>query len=290
MVRIDPLKRIHTSSFNWNVSTPSNNIITILYNDPALLKAKYPILGDNFACNAYLTDLYTIERAYSLPSAQLPDYTDEDTRRERTLKTSRMQWGSAAFHANFFVTGKTPPISTNDWVFIGTIPILNTEGFKYTRHRPMDLVTHNLARPFGEGSSLGLQIENVGYPLTSADKLGIDCTWHQETSLVQDDWAPVLIQTAATVTSYSDSIIVSIGTLARQLFAARPTRDSLTITNNSTTATVYYSLNGGTPSASSNDGTLAPGITREIAKPTGIITAIATAANTQITAKETYKQ
>jgi hypothetical protein len=231
-----------------------------------------------------------IERPYSLPDTELPDYLDEDTRKQRTLKTNQMQWESPRFDANFFVCGKKPPLLFTDWVFIGTVPIVNTKGFKYTRHRPIDLLTHNLARPFGEFASLGLQIEVIEHPFTSADKISIDATWHQESPIVQPDFSPVLIETAATVTAYSDSNSLTIGTLTRQLFAARPTRTMLTITNNATTASVYISTAGQTPTATSNDGTVGPGGTKVFPAATGVINAVASAGSTAIIAKEEYKQ
>jgi hypothetical protein len=290
MSRIDPYKKVYTASFNWNVNTPAGTIIPILYNDPALLKASEPLLPDKFTCNAYLTDLYTIERAYSLPSIDIPNYTDEDTRRQRTLKTQQMQWSDARFDANFFVCGKKPPLTNNDWVFIGTIPILNTQGFKYTRHRPIDLLTHNLARPFGEFASLGLQIETIAYPLTSIDRISIDASWHQESPIVQPDFAPVLIETAATITAYSDSTTLTISTANRQIFPSRPTRFLLTVTNSSTTATVYISTTGSVPTATSNDGSVGPLGTKDFPNATGTINAVASAATTPITVRERYNQ
>jgi len=290
MVRVDGATRLHTGSFNWNNATPAGTIVSILYNDPALLKAKFPLLPNDFACNAYMTDLYTIERAYSLPDAPLPDYTDEDTRKQRTMKTYDMQWKNPRFDANFYVCGKRPPFAASEWVFLGTIPVLNTEGFKYVRHRPFDLFTHNLVRPIGEHGSIGLEIQLIDHPLTPLDKISIDLNWHQTAQLIQPDFAPVSIQTAATVTGYSDSIVVAIGTLTRQLFAARPTRNLVTVFNGSASATVYVSTVGGNPTASSNNGTVAPGRTEEFPNATGIISASASASNTSITAKETYNQ
>lgn len=243
MARVDPVKKVYTSSFNWNNTTPKDTIIPIVNNDPALLKAAYPSLQNEFACNAYLTDLYMVERPYSLPSTDLPDYTDEDTRRDRTLKTSRMQWDSPSFHANFFITSKNFITNTSDWVFLGTIPIINTQGFKYIRHRPMDLFTHNLARPLGDGAKLGLQIETFqGYPLTSIDTIGIDCTWHQEALLIQPDFTPIYIEASTMVTSYSDKFTVSISRTNIEALPMRPSRRKLTILNNSTTGTLYLAL------------------------------------------------
>lgn len=253
MPRIDQIRKLYTSSFNWDNSTPKDTIVPILNNDPGLLKASYPQLQEGFACNGYLTGLYLIERPYSLPSTDLPDYTDEDTRRERTLKTSRMQWESPGFHANFFISGKRFISNNNDWVFLGTIPIINTQGFKYIRHRPFDLTTHNLTREFGEWAKLGLQIETFeGFPLTSMDTISIDCTWRQESEIIQSDFSPIYIETSAMITSYSEKNTFQITKASQEILPIRPSRRKLTIINNSTAGTIYLAFGKAASDTSNN--------------------------------------
>lgn len=292
MVRVDPLKVCHTISMRIEASNITTDIIPIVYNNPSLIKQEYPQLPDNiedFGCNGYLTDLYSVERPYGLAEIQLPDYLDEDTKRERLLKTHQMQWESENFLLNLYTTKKRPPLTKEDWNFIGSIPILNTAGFKYTRHRPFDLFTHNLARSFGKWASAGIEIQITGKNFGPLDTITIDGSWHQETALIQPDFTPVLID--ASVTSYQEATNLLVGVASRQILPSRVNRLEVEATNNSTSNTIYVGLNGVTPTASANSGAIAPGNTLVWkAGVTGIINAIASGVSTNITVKERYNQ
>ncbi len=292
MVRIDSFRQDYTASFNYDY-TQGENIITILDNDPMLLKTVFPSLPSDFVCSGYLTELFSIERAYTLGSSELPQFEDTDTDRDRILKANQLQWTSPRYHLNFYTSGKTTISSVNDWVFIGTVPILNTGGFKYTRHRPFDLLSQNLARPFGKRAKLGIQIEDAGFgTLNAGDSLGIDLVWHQEATIVQDDYTPVIITSAQTtnVTAFTDRNTRNIGTTSQNIISARANRISAAITNNSASAIVYIGLDR-IPTASANDGSVAASSTFSIVSTfKGQVNAVANAAATSITSSETYQQ
>lgn len=292
MVRIDSFRQDYTGSFNFDY-TQGSNIITVLDNDPILLKTIFPSLPSDFVCSGYLTELFSIERAYTLGSSELPQFEDTDTDRDRILKANQLQWNSPRYHLNFYISGKTTISSINDWVFIGTVPILNTGGFKYTRHRPFDLLSQNLARPFGKRAKLGIQIEDAGFgTLNAGDSLGIDLVWHQEATIVQEDYTPVIITSAQTtnVTAYADRNTRNIGTASQNILSAKAARISCSVTNNSASAIVYIGLDR-TPTASANDGAISASSTINITSSfKGQINALANAAATSITTTETYQQ
>ena len=289
-MRTETIPKIYTGTFKWDKNV-GENIVVLLDNDRQLLKNSEPLLPQNFICNAFLDELYTVEQFPSLPKALLPNWADEDSRRERVLKTYDMQWKSERLDCNLFVTGKTTITSPGDWCFIGTIPFLNTEGFKYTRHSAFDLLSIKLARGFGERAKLGMQIQQVGqYPFASIDSLTVDYTWRQEARLIQEDYTPVQIQTAQVtqVTAYSELITSTIALAARQVAPAREKRISFQITNNGST-TIYYSLNSSAATATSNDGVVPPASTREVINHNGTITAASSGAAGNITTRDRYQ-
>ena len=290
-MRVDTIPRIYTGSFNWDKSV-GQNIVTLLDNDPSLIRQAEPNLPQDFICNCFLEELYTIERFPSLPQTSLPDWSDKDSRRERTLKTYEMQWKTKNLHCNLFITKKVTASTLNDWTFLGTIPFLNTEGFKYTRHSAFDLLTNKLVRGFGERAKLGIQIEQASeYPFADIDKLSIDYTWRQEAILIQPDYTPVYIGAAQVtdITAYSELITSSLGMVARQVAPAREKRISLQMTNNGN-STFYYSQ-GATVSATNNDGIIAPSSTREILNYNGVVAMVssATAVSGNLTTRERYQ-
>lgn len=290
-MRVDIIPKIYTGTFTWD-KTVGQNVVTLLDNNRDLIKQTEPNLPESFICNAFLDELYTVEKFPSLPTTPLPNWTDEDSRRERTLKTYEMQWASKSLHCNLFVTKKIVANTIDDWTFLGTIPFLNTEGFKYTRHSAFDLLTNKLARGFGERAKLGIQIEQVSeYPFAAIDSLSIDYTWRQEAILIQPDYTPVYIGTAqvSEITAYSELITSSLGMIARQVAPSREKRVSIQITNNGN-STFYYSQ-GTTVSATNNDGVIAPSSTREIINYNGVVTMISSAAQAagNLTIRERYQ-
>ena len=262
MVRFDSGSKDYMISFKITQAN-ATNIITIIDADPTPLRAKHPSLPTDAIVNAYLTELFATCVINSLPEINIPDYQDEDSRTQRLTKTLSMQWTSPRLHLNFYTCAKSIISSPSDWNFVGAESLINTAGYPYERKRPSDFLTENLARALGDTGKIGVSVADVGSGyLTSIDEITIDGSWKHEYTVMQPDFSPVIVQgTVQQISSYTDTNTRALGSVSTQVLAARSKRTTSSIKNNSGTATVYIGYTSPV-SATSNDGTIAPGATR----------------------------
>lgn len=270
---------------------PSENasIIPIVYNDPDYARNRY-VIPEGYICNGFLTELYVYAEIDSLAENPLPSYLAEDTETERVVKTLNAQWGSTV--PKFYLQLWRWREASSEWLPRGKISLTNQYGYPYTISRPLDLLTDNIARDFGEKFKLGVSIVDAGFGLLKTiDRVIVDGTWKQDIRIIKPDTPVISVQGASVVnvTQYRNSNQGTVGTTRRNLLDANNARISATVLNTHATNTLYIAERDITPSATNNDGAIPAGGSKNITTGyKGIVYGLASAINTSYTATETY--
>lgn len=295
MVRVDALPVSRTISRSL-VGLTNNQIVPIISNDIAVFQAEFGIT-ERCKINGFISELRAFSSIKSLSSVPIPDFSITDSDTDKILKTQQLMWGDAAarFDLCLWSAGKLNP-SASEWILEGILPLTNSAGYPYTLHNPLDLLTTNLAREFGENTSFGVSIKDAGWGLPSVlDTINIVGGWKQDCRIIQPDYIPVPINvqgaTVQSVVQYRNENTANTALTKRTLLEANTKRISASIKNNSGSATLYLSETDVTPTASVNDGTVAPGATRAIrAGYVGAIYGAASATGTSTTSVEIFNQ
>jgi hypothetical protein len=291
MVRVDKAPRTYTIS--TRLPTVEVETLTILAdNRKTNFTNSYPIIPADSWSNGYISELYLYCEIDSLVDINIPDYTDEDTRSERIVKTLDMEWKSPRYQVALWTTAN--PLATANtfqyWNKIGMVSLLQQSGYPYTRYRPLDLLTDNLMRELGENAKVAISIMDVGWFFpNSADVIVVDGSWRQELIIVQPDFVPLVsLGNVQQVTQFTDSLIQLVATASKSVLPTRESRTVASLKNGSPTAVAYYSYNS-VCTPTSNDGAIAAGATKplEPAPKTGVWMCMASG-TANCTTLETY--
>lgn len=150
--------------------------------------------------NALLTDLWVTAQVSSLPEVKLPIIEDGETQTERLNKTILYEWGTARLELRFLLGD---PLG--NWASFGETSIKNPSGYRYRKHRVLDLITDNPGYSLEENWKLGVQLLNVGFgDLKDSDRLDITGAWTQEFVAIQAQ-PPYVVNTVSGSGSNSPS-------------------------------------------------------------------------------------
>lgn len=271
------------------IPATSSAIVEIINNDVNYAKTKYGIT-EGYVCNGFLTELYIYAEIESLAENPLPEYLAEDTEAEKVIKTLNAMWGSSV--PKFYIQLWRYKESTNEWLPRGKISLTNQYGYPYTISRPLDLLTDNIARDFGEKYRLGVSVIDAGSGLLRSDDLVIiDGTWKQDIRIIKPD-TPVISVVGSTVQNVTQTQKIlsgTMGTTRRIAFDANTARISAIVKNDSSTATIFIAERDITPSSSNNDGSIPPNGSRIVTSTyKGTVYMAASAAATPWTTTEVY--
>ncbi|MCC5641317.1 hypothetical protein LC593_37095 [Nostoc sp. CHAB 5844] len=129
----------------------------------------YPIFSDvDFSIdngsvlseNIFIKNLKAYVKIDSLPEANLPDITLEDSNTQALYKTLNTEWTSARKQLDLLVSE-----DSINWYPVGSISLLNPAGYPYRVYNIMDLYTQNLAIELGKNGRLGVQLKDAGWGL-----------------------------------------------------------------------------------------------------------------------------
>jgi hypothetical protein len=293
-VRIEPFPITETIAQKITLLN-ADNIITIVRNDPAYYRTEFAI-DDPYYVNGFLSELYCYSEIESLPEVPIPNYETVDSETTKLNKTLQIVWGGPRFHLCTWISKSLNP-TPDTWILTGMTSLLNSQGYPYRRDRPLDLLTDNLAREFGQNTCIGVSIRNVGHGLPDArDVINIDGAWKRDCRIVRPDFIPVLVSggTVQNVTQFQRTRDLSIAAVnaTKKTTALAPTAGRITasVQNTHVSATLYYAERDITPTSTDNDGTIAPGATRAVRSGySGAVSVSATGAAT-LTINELYNQ
>lgn len=273
------------------IPASSSSIITLINNDPSYASSRFGIT-EGYQSNGFITELYAYSEIVSLADVPLPDYNLEDTQSDKIVKTLNSVWGTST--PKFYLQLWRWKASTSTWLPRGKISLTNPSGYPYTISRPLDLLTDNIARDMGENFKLGVSIVNAGSGLlTASDVVIIDGCWKQDVRIVKPDTPVISVQGASVtnVTQYQTIISSTTGTTRKIMLNANTGRISATIQNTHGSNTIYIAYSDYTPNATTNDGAIAAGASRNVTSGyKGIVYSTGSAVNTSYTVTETYQQ
>ena len=272
------------------IPAQSSDVVQIIYNDPTYANTRFGIT-EGYQSNGYITELYAYCEIESLNEVPLPDYQLEDTQSDKILKTLNSVWGPTT--PKYYLQLWRWHSGLSLWLPRGKISLTNPEGYPYTISRPLDLLTDNIARDMGEKFKLGVSIVDAGQGLLkSADTVVIDGCWKQDVRIVMPDTPVITVQGASVtnVTQYANTTTSTTGTTRKIMLAANTGRISATIQNTHGSNTIYIAYSDYTPNATTNDGAIAAGGSRNVQSGyKGIVYSTGSAINTSYSLTEVYQ-
>lgn len=130
--------------------------------------------------NCFLKNLRVFANVSSLPEAPLPDFAITDSATAKLTKTLDIEWKSPRKQLNLYITDAANP-TLEDWLQVGSISMINPYGYPFRVYNVLDLFTDNLALELGENGKIGVQVQDVGHGLISAnDKVTIHGSYMEE--------------------------------------------------------------------------------------------------------------
>lgn len=178
---ISSVNRVKTISLPLNVVSGSE-IVTVYSNSSLTIGREFLPGYKIVAFNCFLKNLKVFASLTSLEEALLPDFNLDDSDTQKLIKTLDIEWKSPRKQLNLYVS------SGGNWLQIGSLSMLNPYGYPFRIYNLMDLLTDNLAAELGENSKIGVQVQEVGYGLlTAQDKVTIHGSYTEEIFLESED-------------------------------------------------------------------------------------------------------
>lgn len=169
----------------------SQQIVTLVDCNKFRLFNRYNLRNAVGWINAQIVELYCTSSIISIPEVAPPILNREDGEYANLQKTQDYLWKTSRIDLELFSRVQNRP-----WVYIGSVPLKHNSGFRYRRHRLIDLLTDNVQCEFGEGGALGARLVNVGWGnISASDRVSIIGSYIEEAVLVQDQ-LPSVINTA----------------------------------------------------------------------------------------------
>ncbi|MBE9210230.1 hypothetical protein IQ244_27780 [Nostoc sp. LEGE 06077] len=188
----------------------------------------YPIFTDNdftidtgsvVSENIFVKNLKAYVKIASLPEANLPDITLEDSNTQALYKSLNTEWSSARKQLDLLVSE-----DSINWHPVGSISLLNPAGYPYRVYNIMDLYTQNLAIELGKNGRLGVQLKDAGWGLLqSGDTVTIHGSYVKEICI---DDSPTPINNSV---PFNKTVNNEISTILN----ANPNRKNVIISNES---------------------------------------------------------
>lgn len=163
------------------VPTQMGRTVVLADNNSHRIRGKYGLGDVKGWINGFLHDCWVTAKIRSLPEVKLPIFGEFDTPTEQLNKTLLYEWGTARLELELLLGD-----SQGNWGSFGETAIKNSNGYRYRKHRALDLITDQPGFQLEEGFKVGVKLINVGFgDLTSNDKIDILGSWSQEFVAIQ---------------------------------------------------------------------------------------------------------
>lgn len=156
-------------------------IVCICENSSHRIRSRYGLGSIPGWVNAIVNELYLTAHINSLPEVPLPVFDEYATNDQRLAATLQYEWGTARIELEVLI-GDTQ----GNWASLGETALKNSNGYRYRKHRLLDLLTDNPGFQLEEGYRLGVMLKNMGFgDLRDTDSLSVTGNWIQEFIAVQ---------------------------------------------------------------------------------------------------------
>ena len=173
--------KIHRQILTNIIPTQMGKTVVIVDNTANKIRGKFGLWSVKGWINGLVHDCWVTAKIRSLPEVKLPLFEEFDTATDRLQKTLLYEWGTARLELEILLGD-----SLGNWGSFGESAIKNSNGYRYRKHRTLDLMTDNPGFQLEEGFKVGVRLINVGFgDLTAADKIDVMGAWTQEFVAVQ---------------------------------------------------------------------------------------------------------
>lgn len=182
LMPITPISQVKTIAHKLD----STDEIKTIYSTSLVINSEYLPGYKIISFNAFIKNLKAFASVESLPEVPLPSFLPTDTSTDKTMKVLDIEWNSPRKQLNLHIANNTgvEPI----WYLVGSLSMLNPYGYPFRIYNLMDLFTDNLALELGENSRIGVQVQNVGHGLlTAQDNVVIHGSYTEEMFIQSED-------------------------------------------------------------------------------------------------------
>lgn len=146
-------------TINQNIQSSET---VILYENTAVNIGTELVPGHKvISFNSFVKNLRAFARVHNLQPAQLPNIELSDSETDKLKKVLNAQWTSPRMHLELFISNAEN--GSDNWSPVGSISLLNPQGYSYKLYNLMNLYTNNLAIELGVDGKLGARVIDVGY-------------------------------------------------------------------------------------------------------------------------------
>lgn len=213
------------------IPTQMGKNVILIDNHAHKIRGKFGLWDVPGWINALVHDLWVTAKVNSLPEVTLPLLGEFDTQQEQLQKTLLYEWGSARLELELLLGD-----GSGRWASFGEAAIKNTNGFRYRKHRGLDMMTDNPGFQLEEGYQVAAKLINVGFgDLKVTDKIDIIGTWSQEFVAVQAQ-PPYVVNnnygssTAPTPVAASNAVLTLTVSSGTQAFIGSDTPINISLT------------------------------------------------------------
>lgn len=183
---ISTINRVKTIAIPLTVDDANNT--KIIYSSPNYRLGE-ELIPDHkiISSNSFIKNLKVYAQIGSLPRVNLPEFEITDSETQKLQKVLNVEYTSARKQIDLFVG------TVSGWFSIGSISLLNPNGYPYRVYNLMDLFTDTLALELGQDCSIATQVREVGYGLLeSEDSVTVHGSYVEEFFVQSPDIQPII--------------------------------------------------------------------------------------------------
>lgn len=173
--------KMHRQILTSLVPNQMGKTVTLVENTSHRIRGKFGLWSVPGWVNALVHDCWVTAKIRSLPEIKLPIFGEFESNEDRLSKTILYEWGTARLELELLLGD-----SLGNWASFGETAIKNSNGYRYRKHRALDLMTDAHGFQLEENYKIAVRLVNVGFgDLTNQDKIDIVGAWTQEFIAVQ---------------------------------------------------------------------------------------------------------
>lgn len=225
-----PVTMHRTIVTNLN-KTQMGRVITLCENSAHKIRGKFGLWNVPGWTNALIHELYLTAHITSLPEVPLPVIEEFATPTDQLNKTLQYEWSTARIELEVLLGD-----SHGNWASLGETALKNSSGYRYRKHRLLDLITDNPGFQLEENFKLGVMLKNMGFgDIKDSDRLSITGSWTQEFIAVQQQ-PPYVVNnnygssTAPTPVAASNAVLTLTVSSGTQAFIGSDTPINISLT------------------------------------------------------------
>ena len=179
-ITFQPVK-MHRQILTSLVPSQMGKTVVIVDNTSHKIRGRFGLWDVPGWINGLVHDCWVTAKIRSLPEVKLPIFGEFETPTDKLQKTLLYEWGTARLELELLLGD-----GLGNWGSFGESAVKNSNGYKYRKHRALDLMTDNPGFFLEESFKIAVRLINVGFgDLTASDKIDVMGAWTQEFIAIQ---------------------------------------------------------------------------------------------------------